>query len=126
MVFRAAVRASYDAALFIPGDTGPAGRTHGHRYTVEAVVETARLGESGFVADFDRVQPLLASIARELDHQLLNELEPFRGGAPSAERQAEYFYRRLSEAVEQELGPRVRVAKIRVNQEPDAWAEYEP
>jgi 6-pyruvoyltetrahydropterin/6-carboxytetrahydropterin synthase len=126
MVYRLAVRASYDAALFIPGAEGPSGRTHGHRYTVEAVLEAQKLDELGFVADFDAVQPRLAAIARELDHHLLNDLEPFHEGAPSAERQAEFFYRRLSPEIEDAYGPAVRLAKIRVVQEPDAWVEYEP
>lgn len=126
MGYRGTVRASYDAALFIPGVEGPAGRTHGHRYTVEAVFEARELDPYGFVTDFDYAQARLAAIAAQLDHRLLNELEPFRDGAPSAERQAEYFYRRLSEEIEREWAPRVRVVRIRVIQEPDAWAEYEP
>ncbi len=125
MAYRVAVRAGYDSALYIPGDPGAAGRTHGHGYTVEAVLEAEALDGTGFVVDFERLQPQLDAIAQELDHRLLNELEPFRGTAPTAEHQARYFFQRLSEEVRAEFGPRVRVAKIRVVQEPDAWAEYE-
>ncbi len=125
MAFRVAVRASYEAALRIPGAEGASGRTHGHGYTVEAMLAADELNARGFVVDFDRVQPILAAIAAELDHRCLNDLEPFAGGAPSAERQAEYFYRRLSEVVEREHAG-VRVVRVRVIQEPDAWAEYEP
>ncbi len=127
MVYRAAVRATYDAALFIPGADGPSGRKHGHRYTVEAVLESNRTDEFGFVADFDNVQARLAAIAAELDHQLLNELDAFQDDTPSAERQAEYFYRRLSSAIEEvSTNGSVRLVRIRVTQEPEAWAEYEP
>ncbi len=124
-MFRCAVRAAYDAALFIPGDPGPSGRTHGHRYTVEAVLETDSLNASGFVADFDQVRERLEILARELDHYLLNEREPFRGVVPSAERQAEFFYTRLNEQIVSDFGPGVRLVKIRVVQEPEAWVEYE-
>lgn len=126
MPYRIAVQASYDSALFIPGAKGASARTHGHGYTVEAVVETERLGESGFVVDFDRLQPALAAIADELDHRLLNEMEPFRGGVPSAERQAEYIFKRLSEEIAREYSSGVRLVKIRVRQEPDSWAEFQP
>lgn len=126
MPYRAAVRASYDVALSIPGDEGPAGRIHGHRYTVEAVLEAERVDESGFVADFDRLGALLAGLAGELDHRVLNELEPFRDRVPSAEIQAEYFYGRLSAEVEREYGHGVRLIRVKVIQEPDAWVEYEP
>lgn len=126
MVYRLAVRASYDAALFMPGEQGPSGRTHGHRYTVEAVLEVRELDQSSFVADFEEVQPRLAALADELDHRLLNELEPFRDGNPSAERQAEFFYRRLGPEIEAAYGAAVRLARIRVIQEPEAWVEYEP
>lgn len=126
MVLRAAVRSSYDVALFIPGDTGASGRTHGHRYTVEAVLEADEVDEVGFVVDFDSVQPLLASISDQLDHRLLNDLEMFRDRTPSAEAQAEFFYERLGQAIHERFGPRVRLARVRVIQEPDAWVEYEP
>ncbi|HSG82763.1 MAG TPA: 6-carboxytetrahydropterin synthase [Gemmatimonadota bacterium] len=126
MTFRCAVRASYDAALYIPGDEGPGGRTHGHGYTVEAVLESDELNADGFVVDFERIQPRLEELADELDHRLLNELEPFRGATPSAERQAEYFYHRLSATLRHQFGTRLRVLRVRVTQEPDAWAEFEP
>ena len=125
MAYRVAVRATYDAALFIPGDEGPAGRTHGHSYTVEAILESEGLGESGFVLDFEVFQPRLAALADEFDHRLLNQLEPFRGGVPSAERQAHYFFERLYVMIESEFAPAVKLVKVRVIQEPDAWAEYE-
>lgn len=98
---------------------------HGHRYVVEAVLECEALDEHGFGIDFDVVQPRLAAIASELDHRVLNDLPPFRDRAPSAEHQAEYFYRRLSGALAEE-GSEMRLVKVRVTQEPDAWAEYEP
>jgi 6-pyruvoyltetrahydropterin/6-carboxytetrahydropterin synthase len=125
MVFRAAVTASYDSALFIPGDQGAAGRTHGHGYTVEAVLEADALDESGFVVDFEKAQPLLDEVAAALDHRLLNELEPFADAVPSAERQAAYFFQRLSREVERGFGGRVRLTKVKVTQIPGAWAAYE-
>lgn len=121
-----AVRASYDVALFIPGDVGAAGRTHGHGYTVEAVLESERLAGTGFVVDFVWAQERLAAIAAELDHRVLNELAPFEGIVPSAEAQAEFFFGRLREEVTTEYGEKVHVSRVRVIQMPDAWAEYEP
>lgn len=126
MPFRASVRASYDAALSIPGHAGGSGRTHGHGYQVEAILESEGTDSSGFVADFERIQAELDRVAGELDHRLLNELEPFRERAPSAEHQARYFYERLVTWVEESLAPGVRLARVRVIQRPDAWAEYEP
>ena len=72
-----------------------------------------------------RAQPLLDAAAAVLDHRLLNELEPFAECVPSAERQAEYFFQRLNREVEREFGGRVRLARVRVTQQPGAWAEYE-
>jgi 6-pyruvoyltetrahydropterin/6-carboxytetrahydropterin synthase len=126
MVFRCSVRARYDAALYIPGAGGGSSRTHGHGYTVEAVLEADELDRTGFVVDFEVLQPELTRIAAELDHRLLNDLEPFSGASPSAERQALYFYTRLTDAVGSLFEGRVRLARIRITQEPDAWVEYEP
>lgn len=124
--FRAAVQASYDVALFIPGDEGASGRTHGHGYRVEAVVECRSLDDSGFVVDFVWLEARLGAIARELDHHLLNELEPFHDTTPSAERQAEYFYGRLQPEIEARYGPRAWLERTRVIEVPGAWVEYEP
>ncbi|UCF20501.1 MAG: 6-carboxytetrahydropterin synthase [Gemmatimonadota bacterium] len=126
MAYRCAVRASYDSALFIPGDRGASGRVHGHGYTVEAVLEAPELDDSGFVLDFEEVQAELERIARELDHHLLNDLEPFRDSVPSAERQARFFYERLSKEITARANTGVRLLKIKVTQEPGAWVEYEP
>ena len=90
------------------------------------MLETPELGASGFVVDFDRLQKTLTRIAGELDHRLLNDLEPFRGSVPSAERQAQYFYQRLTEEIKGEMDVGVRLLKIKVTQEPGAWVEYEP
>lgn len=125
MPYRSAVRADYDVALSFPEHAGPAGRIHGHRYVVEAVLEADELDEHGFVTDFDVVQPLLAELAARLDHRVLNELEPFRDVPPSAERQAEYFFHELDAALRQ-AGSQARLVRIRVSQEPEAWAEFEP
>ena len=125
MPYRCSVHADYDAALFFPEHPGPSGRMHGHRYTVEAVLERDELGADGFVADFDTVQPLLREVAARLDHRVLNELTPFREAPPSAERQAEHLFREL-EALLNRSGTGVRLVKIRITQEPDAWVEYEP
>ncbi len=89
-------------------------------------MESDSLDPAGFVVDFERIQPHLAGLAEQLDHRLLNELEMFQGATPSAERQAEFFYQRLGAIVEREFGSSVRVAKVKVIQLPDAWAEYEP
>lgn len=93
---------------------------------MEAVLESESADEFGFVADFDSVQPQLEAIAAELDHRLLNDLEPFRDDVPSAERQARYFYEKLSRVIERGSGSGARLVRVRVVQEPDAWAEYEP
>ncbi len=125
MAYRSSVRAAYDVALSFPGHPGISSRVHGHRYIVEAVLESDRLDGYGFVIDFDAFQPLVQEIASELDHRTLNEIEPFTDGGPSAERQAEFFYRRLREALERK-GSSAKVVRIRVTQEPGAWAEFEP
>lgn len=125
MVFRCSVRARYDAALRISGVGEGSSRTHGHGYTVEAVIEAKELDANGFVVDFEIVEPELKRITAELDHRLLNELEPFAGSTPSAEHQARYLFSRLSAVLAARFGDRVRLDRIRVIQEPDAWVEYQ-
>lgn len=122
-MYQVAIRSAYDSALFIPGLPGRSGRTHGHRYTVEAVVEGSHLDSFGFVLDFDWLKARLDELTQTLDHHVLNELPEFGETSPSSENQARYFYRELKAALEQ-TGAAAKLRYVKVTQEPNAWAMY--
>ena len=115
------VRSHYDSAHFLRDYHGKCERLHGHRYEVEAAMAFEELGAGGMAIDFVDAKAALRSIADELDHQNLNELEPFRELESSAENQARYIFdelkRRMGEVGEHLLW-------VRVWETPNQWAQY--
>src|SRR5260221_14068357 len=50
----------------------------------------------GLLVDFTHVKHALRGIIAEIDHQFLNDLEPFKAVNPSAENMAKYFYEQMT------------------------------
>ena len=115
------VRAHYDAAHFLRNYQGKCANLHGHRYEVEAAMAFEELGPGGMAIDFVDAKAALRSIADELDHQNLNELEPFRELESSAENQARYIYEELKRRLG-DVGP--NLLYVRVWESPNQWAQY--
>jgi 6-pyruvoyltetrahydropterin/6-carboxytetrahydropterin synthase len=121
-VFVVSVQAHYDSAHYLRHYKGKCERMHGHRYVVELALASEDVDRAGIAFDFVDVKRELRALADRLDHQNLNELEPFTEMEPSAENQARYFYdelkRRLPEAM------RDAVLYVRVWETPTQWAQY--
>ena len=69
---------------------------HGHNWKVEVEVSGNKLDNIGMVIDFKDMKKSTNEIAKRLDHQYLNELEPFKTKNPTAENISEYFFVELS------------------------------
>lgn len=123
-MYTVSVQAHYDSAHFLRNYKGKCERLHGHRYVVEAAVQTEELNESGIAFDFVDLKRVLRGLAEELDHENLNDLEYFRDMETSAENQARFFYERLKERLpaEQSGG----LLYVRVWETPTQWAQYGP
>lgn len=93
-VFEITKAASFDAAHYLP--TGPRGeyqRLHGHSFQVEASVRGSMQAPVGWVADLGALDEALKTLARELDHGLLNERPGLE--SPTLERLCLHFAERL-------------------------------
>ena len=99
---------------------------HGHNWRVEAVVEGPRLDADGLLCDFHAVEEALESVLAPLDNADLNTAPPLQGSNPSAEVVARHICERLMAALEGELAPGARVARVSVTEAPGCRAEYEP
>lgn len=124
MVYTVSVQAHYDSAHFLVNYKGKCERLHGHRYVVEAAVQTAELDESGIAFDFVDLKRELRALADYLDHELLNELPEFDGVETSAENQARWFFDELRKRLPQELAG--GLVFTRVWETPTQWAQYGP
>lgn len=123
-VYTVSVQAHYDSAHFLVNYQGKCEHLHGHRYVVEAAVQTAELNEAGIAFDFVDLKRELRALADYLDHKLLNEVPEFEGVETSAENQARYFYDELKKRLPAEQGD--GLLYTRVWETPTQWAQYGP
>lgn len=119
------VRTRFAAAHSLNEYEGPCARLHGHTWQVEVTVRGKELDRRGMLVDFKEIKAGIKKIIEELDHQNLNDLEPFKNGGienPTAENLARYIYLRLEEIVKPEQG--LQLTMVRVWESPDASAAY--
>ena len=72
-----------------PGDCA---RLHGHNWQVEVSVCSQVLNDNGIAIDFREIKKQTKLVVKRVDHQYLNEIEPFDVLNPTAENIAKYFY----------------------------------
>jgi 6-pyruvoyltetrahydropterin/6-carboxytetrahydropterin synthase len=121
-MFVVTVQAHYDSAHFLRNYKGKCERLHGHRYVVEVALASNELDAAGIAFDFVDVKKHLRELADFLDHNNLNDLEPFIEVEPSAENQAKWFHDELK----QRLPPPMAEATVYVKvwETPTQWAMY--
>lgn len=131
--------AAFDSAHFLAGYEGKCANLHGHRWTIEVIVSSKQLIEtgekSGMVMDFSDLKKAVRILADEYDHafiyeegslhaatvQALNDeafhliAVPFR---PTAENFAKHFYTLLRTNG-------ASVSSVAVYETPDNCAVYE-
>ena len=96
-MFEVSVIESFSAAHYLAKYHGKCEHLHGHNYRVKASIQSKQLDEGGMVIDFGILKQELKKILDPLDHCLLNELNEFSDGSPSAERIAFYIYNKLKQ-----------------------------
>jgi len=116
------VQAHYDSAHYLRHYGGQCERLHGHRYVVELALATTGLDAAGIAFDFVVVKRSLRELANQLDHENLNDLEPFREVEPSAENQAKWFWDELKRRFPEEIATAMLYTKVW--ETPTQWAQY--
>jgi len=115
------VLADFASAHTLRGYPGACSRLHGHNWKIEAEVEANTLDEIGMAIDFKDIKREVRAIAEELDHQYLNDLEPFREINPTAEHIARYFFEELALRLN---NGRVRVSALTIWETDRACVRY--
>ena len=124
-MFQVNVEETFSAGHALRGYKGKCENPHGHNYRVRVTVEGAQLDGIGLLCDFTHLKHTLKEIIRGLDHQFLNDLEPFRSVNPSAENLAKYFYEESARRVAS-LPTRARITDITVWETDTTSASYRP
>ncbi len=95
-MYEVAVEKTFAAGHALRNYKGKCENVHGHNYRVRVTLESERLSSNGLLIDFVDLKKHLMSIIDRLDHQFMNDVEPFTVTNPSAENLAKYFYDELA------------------------------
>lgn len=117
-MFETRVEADFAAAHFLADFHGKCERLHGHNYRVLAHARGDTLDSGGMLVDFGVLKGALRDVCATLDHSNLNDVPEFMNN-PSAERIAQYIFRKLQEKL-----PDVPLRAIDVFETPTSRARY--
>ena len=84
-MFQVSVEETFSAGHALRGYKGKCENPHGHNYRVRVTVEGPQLDSIGLLVDFVQVKQIIREVMGRLDHQFMNDLEPFQTVNPSAE-----------------------------------------
>ena len=82
------------------------------------------LDKAGLLLDFKDLREVMKPAIERLDHQMINDVEPFTVLNPSAENLAKYFYEESNSRLRQVTQGRVRVKNVTVFETDTTTATY--
>ncbi len=122
-MFQVSVEETFSAGHALRGYRGKCENVHGHNYLVQITLEWPELDQIGLLVDFTHVKRVIRELIQRLDHQFINDLEPFRTVNPSAENIAKYFFEEVSKEL-QEMPPGAMVKDVVIWETDTASAKY--
>ncbi len=108
-MYELTVEREFSSGHYLRNYHGRCENPHGHNYKVRITLAGAELDQAGLLLDFKLIKQVMRPVIDRIDHQMLNELEPFTTVNPSAENIARYFYEQTSAQLSGMTNGRVRV-----------------
>ncbi|MGB2628220.1 MAG: 6-carboxytetrahydropterin synthase QueD [Candidatus Acidiferrum sp.] len=122
-MFQVSVEETFSAGHALRGYKGKCENVHGHNYRVQITLEGPELDNIGLLVDFTHVKRVMRELIKRLDHQFINDLEPFTSVNPSAENMAKYFFEEVSKELK-EMPPGAKVKDVVIWETDTANARY--
>jgi 6-pyruvoyltetrahydropterin/6-carboxytetrahydropterin synthase len=116
------VASGFEAAHRLKGDFGPASRTHGHTYRLEAVVRGEELAPEGTLLDIGELRETVEGVAAALNYRDLDEVPGLAGSNTTAEVVAGFCWERISPSLQ---GRGLDSLAVRVWESPQVYAARE-
>jgi 6-pyruvoyltetrahydropterin/6-carboxytetrahydropterin synthase len=120
-MYRLNVKNHFSSAHQLRGYEGLCKNIHGHNWKVRACVDCQETDEIGMAIDFGVLKDHLNELMEYLDHQFLNEIEPFDKLNPTSENIARYLFQQLSARLNDQ---NARVQEIEVWENDNSSAIY--
>lgn len=109
LMFELTVEREFSSGHYLRNYHGRCENPHGHNYKVRITLAGAELDHAGLLLDFKLIKQVMRPVIDRIDHQMLNDLEPFTTINPSAENIARYFYEQTNQQLAGMTNGRVRV-----------------
>ena len=123
-MFEVTVQAGFSSGHYLRDYYGKCENPHGHNYKVLVTLAGEELEPNGLLLDFKLLKQVLRPTVQYLDHNMINDLEPFTTVNPSAENLARYFFEKTAEQVREMTRGRVRVKDCTVYETDTSFARY--
>ena len=123
-MYEVTVEAGFSSGHYLRNYQGKCENPHGHNYKVRVTLAGRELDKAGLLLDFKLLKNVLRPVIDRLDHQMLNDLEPFIELNPSAENLARYFYDETTLQLAEMTSGRVRVKDCTIWETDTTTATY--
>ena len=123
-MYEVTVERSFAAGHYLRNYKGKCENPHGHNYKVRVTLCGAELDKAGLLLDFKDLKDVMKDVIERLDHQMLNDIEPFKQLNPSAENIAKHFYDETKGRLHMLTDGRVSVKDVTVWETETTTAKY--
>ncbi len=123
-MFQVTVEDTFAAGHFLRNYKGKCENPHGHNYKVRVTLQGQDLDKAGLLLDFKDLKDVMKHVIDRLDHQMINDIEPFTVLNPSAENLAKYFYQETNAKLKVTTDGRVHVRDVTVYETDTTTATY--
>jgi 6-pyruvoyltetrahydropterin/6-carboxytetrahydropterin synthase len=123
-MYEVTVEAHFSSGHYLRNYHGKCENPHGHNYRVLVTLAGQELDDAGLLLDFKLLKSVLRPTVTYLDHQMINDLEPFVTVNPSAENLARFFYDKTAAQLHEISEGRVRVKDCTVYETDTSFARY--
>src|SRR6202023_2407302 len=123
-MYEVTVEDSFAAGHYLRNYKGKCENPHGHNYKIRVTLPGAELDKAGLLLDFKDLKDVMKHVIDRLDHQMLNDIEPFIALNPSAENLAKYFYDQTKLQLHEMTKGRVTVKDCTLYETDTSFARY--
>jgi 6-pyruvoyltetrahydropterin/6-carboxytetrahydropterin synthase len=123
-MYEVTVEDTFAAGHYLRNYKGKCENPHGHNYKIRVTLAGAELDKAGLLLDFKDLKDVMKHAIERLDHQMINEIEPFTVINPSAENLAKYFYDETNQHLAAVTNGRVKVKDVTVFETDITTARY--